>query len=116
MRGEGHFRVTVKGSEPERDGPSGVVRVDYVREKTAGPEIEALVDDNVVLQTLTKLRGAGLRRIWSAPSLSLVPDTHIWLDGSLYLVRPATKRNWTLRQALRDAEHIVRLTQPAIAT
>ena len=116
MRGDGHFRVTVKGSEPDRDGPSGIVRVDYVRDKTADPEIEALVDDNMVLQTLAMLRGAGLRRIWSTPSLSLVPDTHIWLDGSLYLVRPATKRNWTLRQALRDAEHIVRLAQPDIAT
>ena len=116
MRGEGRFRVTVKGSEPGRDGPSGIVRVDYVRDKTADSEIEALVDDNVVLQTLAMLRGAGLRRIWSAPSLSLVPDTHIWVDGSLYLVRPATKRNWTLRQALRDAEHIVRIAQPDIAT
>lgn len=112
MRGQGCFHVTVKGSEPVRDGPSGIVRVDYVRDKTGDPKIDALVDDNVVLQTLEILRGAGLRRIWSAPSLSLVPDAHIWLDGSLYLVRPATKRNWTLRQALRDAEHIVRLAQP----
>ena len=116
MRGQGHFRVTVKGSEPVRDGPSGIVRVDYVRDKTADPDIDALVDDDMVIQTLGMLRGAGLRRIWSAPSLSLVPDTHIWLDGSLYLVRPATKRNWTLRQALRDAEHIVRIAQPDIAT
>ena len=116
MRGQGRFRVTVKGSEPVRDGPSGIVRVDYVRDKTTDPEIDAVVDDNVVLQVLATLRKAGLRRIWSAPSLSLVPDAYIWLDGSLYLVRPATKRNWTLRQALRDAEHIVRLAQPAIVT
>ena len=116
MRGQGRFRVAVKGSEPVRDGPSGIVRVDYVRDQTADPEIDALVDDNVVLQTLATLRGTGLRRIWSAPSLSLIPDTHIWLHGSLYLVRPATKRNWTVRQALRDAEHIVRLVQPDGAT
>ena len=116
MRGQGYFRVTVRGSEPVRDGPSGIVRVDYVRDKTTDPEIDTLVDDKVVLQTLAMLRGAGLRRIWSAPSLSLVPDAHIWLNGSLYLVRPATKRNWTLRQALRDAEHIVRLAQPDIST
>ena len=116
MGGEGRFQVTVRGSEPGRDGPSGIIRVDYVRDNTADPEIDALVDDNVVLQTLELLRGAGLRRIWSSPSLSLVPDTHIWLDGSLYLVRPATKRNWTIRQALRDAEHIVRLAQPNVAT
>ena len=112
MGGQGHFHITANGSEPARDGPSGIVRIDYVRDKTADPAIDTLVDDEVVLQTLAMLRKAGLRRIWSAPSLSLVPDTHIWLDGSLYLVRPAIKRNWTLRQALRDAEHIVRLTQP----
>ena len=116
MGGQGRFRVTVRGSAPGRDGPSGVVRVDYVHNLTAEPEVDALVDDMVVLQILESLRGAGLRRIWSAPMLSLVPDTHIWLDGSLYLVRPATKRNWTIRQALRDAEHIVRLVQPDSGT
>ncbi|MCY3837223.1 MAG: N-6 DNA methylase [Gammaproteobacteria bacterium] len=116
MGGQGRFRITVRGSTPGRDGPTGVVRVVYVRNMTAEPEIDAVVDDAVVLQVLESLRSAGLRRIWSAPTLSLVPDTHIWLDGSLYLVRPATKRNWTIRQALRDAEHIVRLVQPDSGT
>ena len=111
LRGEGSFRVTVRGSEPRRDGPSGVVRVDYTRDATADPEIKTLVDDDRVLQILESLRAAGLRRIRSGDSLNLVPDTHIWFDGSLYLVRPATKRSWTVRQALRDAEHIVRLVQ-----
>ena len=86
------------------------------RDATADPEIKTLVDDDVVLQILALLRGAGLRRIRSGTSLSLVPDTHIWLDGSLYLVRPATKRSWTIRQALRDAEHIVRLVQSDFGT
>ena len=112
MRGAGHFRVTVNGTDPHRDGPSGIVRVDYSRTKTRGPEIQALIDDNVVLQTLELLRRAGLRRIRSGLSLGFVPDTHLWLNGSVYLVRPATKRSWTVRQALRDAEDIVRLAQP----
>ena len=116
MRGQGRFRVTVKCSEPERDGPSGVVRVEHVRDETADAEIDTGVDDHVVLQTLELLRAAGLRRIRSGTSLILVPDAHIWLDGSLYLVRPATKRSWTVRQALRDAEHIVRLVQSDFAT
>ena len=116
LRGEGRFRVTVQGNEPQCEGPSGVVRVDYNRDATADPEIKTLVDDDVVLQILALLRGAGLRRIRSGTSLSLVPDTHIWLDGSLYLVRPATKRSWTIRQALRDAEHIVRLVQSDFGT
>ena len=116
MGGEGCFRITVRGSTPGRDGPSGIVRVVYVRNVTAEPEVDALVDDAVVLQVLESLRSTGLRRIWAAPMLSLVPDTHIWRDGSLYLVRPAIKRNWTIRQALRDAEHIVRLVQPDSGT
>ena len=116
MHGQGQFQVSVNGSEPGRDGPSGIVRVDYIRDKTADPVIDTLLDDEIVLDTLEMLSRAGLRRLWSSPSLSLVPDAHIWLDGSLYLVRPATKRNWTLRQAFRDAEHIVRLVQPNITS
>jgi hypothetical protein len=40
-----------------------------------------------------------------------VPDVHLWIDESLYLVRPLARRNWTRRQAHRDAEHIVRSVQ-----
>lgn len=116
LRGEGSFRVTMLGSEPRRDGPSGVARVDYDQDATADPEIKALVNDDTVLQILASLRNAGLRRIRSGDPLSLVPDTHIWLEGSLYLVRPATKRSWTIRQALRDAENIVRLIQSDFGT
>ena len=116
MRGKGRFRVTVNGSDPARDGPSGIVRVDYFPTETGDPEYLALVDDHVVLQTLALLRRAGLRRIQSNPSLGLVPDTHIWLKGSFYLVRPSIKRSWTIRQALRDAERIVRIVQPNVPT
>ena len=111
MSGKGCFRVTVNGSKPTREGPLGIARIDYDGSETAAPLTKVLVDDNVVLQILAMLQRAGLRRIWSGPSLSLVPDTHVWIKGSLYLVRPAAKRNWTIRQARRDAEHIVRIVQ-----
>ncbi|MYF10496.1 MAG: N-6 DNA methylase [Gammaproteobacteria bacterium] len=111
MGGRGRFRVTVSGSKPTCDGPLGIVRIDCIEGDTLAPEANVRVDDDVALQVLAKLRVAGLRCLWSGSSLSLVPDTHIWSDGSLYLVRPATKRNWTIRQALRDAEHTVRLVQ-----
>lgn len=111
MGGKGCFRVTVNGSRPTREGPLGIVRIDYDGGRTAAPLTKVRVDDSVVLQILATLQGAGLRRIWSGPSLSLVPDTHVWIDGSLYLVRPAAKRNWTIRQARRDAEHVVRIVQ-----
>jgi len=111
MRGRGCFRVTVSGSQPTREGPLGIVRIECIEGETLAPEAKVRVDDDVALQVLAKLRVAGLRRLWSGHSLSLVPDTHVWIDVSLYLVRPAFKRNWTIRQARRDAEHIVRMVQ-----
>lgn len=110
----GTFSVTVNGSSTVRHAPFGIVRVDYSHTDTRGPENHAHIDDDIVHQTLEQLHDAGLHRIQSGPSLSLVPDAHLWLNESLYLVRPATKRSWTIRQALRDAEHIVRIVQSGI--
>ena len=116
MKGEGTFSVTVNGSSTVRQAPCGIVRVDYSPTEARDPKSHAHIDDEIVHQTLERLHDAGLHRIQSGPSLSLVPDTHLWLDGSLYLVRLATKRSWTIRQALRDAEHIVRIVQFGIPT
>ena len=113
MNGQGSFSVTVNGSAI-RHAPCGIVRVDYSPTEAHDPENHAHIDDDIVHQTLEQLHDAGLHRIQSGTSLSLVPDTHLWLNGSLYLVRPATKRSWTIRQALRDAEHIVRIVQSGI--
>ena len=115
MRGAGRFSVLVTCCEPEHQGASGIVRVDHFPHQTADAEINTSVDEDLVFQTLAVMRKAGLRRIRSGTSLGLVPDTHIWLKGSLYLARPANRRSWTVRQALRDAEQIVRLVQSETA-
>lgn len=65
----------------------------------------------LVIETLNRLREHGLRVVPAGDSISLVPDVNIWLGGALYLVRPLTRRSWTVRQALRDAETIVRSVQ-----
>lgn len=113
--GKGQFRVNVIASDPQRAGPSGIVRVIYAEKPTAAPEVDTKVNDNLVLETLAQLRASGLRAIPTGDSLTLVPDAHLWIDGSLYLVRPLTQRSWTVRQALRDAEHIVRTVQKGAA-
>ncbi|NIJ42081.1 hypothetical protein FHS78_002374 [Parvibaculum indicum] len=110
-RGKGRFHVDVVTSDPRRAGPSGIVRVSYKGKSTAAPVVETRISDELVLQTLDQLRVSGLRAIPLGDSLTLVPDAHIWIDQSLYLVRPLAKRNWTIRQALRDAEQIVRTVQ-----
>jgi hypothetical protein len=110
-RDRGRFRVSVVASDPMRAGPSGIVRVSYSVQSTESPEVSTSVSDELVLQTLAQLRESGLRVIATGEFLALVPDVHLWIDDTLYLVRPLTRRSWTVRQALRDAEHIVRSVQ-----
>lgn len=111
MGGRGRFRVDVVAGDPSRAGPSGIVRVRYEDVLFQGAEYASKISDEIVLQTLDQLRQSGLRTLNSGDFLTLVPDARLWIDGSLYLVRPLTRRSWTLRQALRDAERIVRDVQ-----
>jgi hypothetical protein len=109
--GKGRFHVSVVTSEPHRPGPTGLVRIDYTPDRTAPGAATVRIDDQLVQTTLSELRRLGLTVIPSGDALQLVPDAHIWTNGVLYLARPLTQRSWTLRQALRDAEHIVRTVQ-----
>ncbi|MBB6365844.1 hypothetical protein FHR56_000957 [Xanthomonas sacchari] len=110
-RGQGKFGIDVIASDPRRAGPSGIVRVSYMQRPTDEPEVSAKINDELVLATLAELQRLGLRLIQSGDFLHLIPDVHLWIDESLYLVRPLARRNWTRRQAHRDAEHIVRNVQ-----
>lgn len=109
--GEGRFRVDVLANDPRRAGPSGIVRISYQRHPTSAAEISTQINDELALTTLEALRRAGLQAVPSGDFLTLVADLHVWIDESLYLVRPLARRNWTRRQAHRDAEHIVRSVQ-----
>jgi len=110
-RGEGSFHVNVVTSDPRRDGPVGIVRVNYSGGFAAAATAVAVINDEAVHETLLELRRLGLTVIPSGDALQLVPDAHIWTNGALYFVRSLARRNWTIRQALRDAEHIVRAVQ-----
>lgn len=110
-RGQGRFRVDVVANDPRRAGPCGIVRVSYIQRPTGKPEVSTKINDELVLATLAELQRVGLRAIPSGDFLTLIPDVHLWIDESLYLVRPLARRNWTRRQAHRDAEHIVRSVQ-----
>jgi hypothetical protein len=114
-QGRGRFRVAVVASDPSRAGPSGIVRVTYADDHTQMPEVGVEVSDELVLETLAQLRAAGLRAFPAGSFLTLVPDAHLWVEGALYFVRPLTQRSWTVRQAMRDAEHIVRGVQSRAA-
>jgi hypothetical protein len=113
--GQGRFCVDVVASEPNRAGRSGVARVRYAEQPTEAPVVDTEISDELVLATLDRLRAEGLRAVPSGNFLTLVPDAHLWVGGALYIVRPVNRRSWTIRQALRDAEHIVRDVQSRAA-
>ena len=110
-RGKGHFEISVVASASGWAGSSGIVRITYQEKPTRAPGVETALNNGLVLLTLAELRSSGLRAVTAGESLSLVPDLHIWLDRSIYMVRPLNRRSWTVRQALRDAEYIVRTVQ-----
>ena len=109
--GKGRFHVSVMTNERERPGSIGMVRIEYVSTGTVPSDAAVRMDDEAIQATLSELRQRGLAVIPSGDAIKLIPDTHIWTNGALYIVRFLARRNWTLRQALQDAEHIVRTVQ-----
>ena len=109
--GTGSFHVSVFTSEPAQPGSVGVVRIEYTSKHTGRPRVDSRIDESLVQETLTQLRKMGLTIIPAGDVLQLVPDSFIWANGSLYISRLLTRRSWTHRQALRDAEYIVRTVQ-----
>jgi hypothetical protein len=110
-QGKGQFDVRVVASDPSRPGGSGVVHILFNHETTAEGQSSSRSDSNAVLETFAELRRQGLAVVPAGRTLWLVPDTFIWADGTIFIVRSLVRRNWTIRQALRDAEHIVRHVQ-----
>jgi len=109
--GRGRFVVDVTANAPERAGGIGVVKIAFDATETGEAEVETTIDDQLARVALKAVRQSGLSIVPSGESLDLVPDTYVWSNEAIYLARPLIRRNWTLRQAGQDAEHIVRDVQ-----
>jgi hypothetical protein len=109
--GRGRFNVDVISSIPARAGGIGIAKITFDNTETAGARVETRIDDQLAHAALRAVRQSGLSVIPSGESLRLVPDTYVWSNEAIYLARPLIRRNWTLRQAGLDAEHIVRDVQ-----
>ena len=109
--GKGYFHVSIVTNKEGRPGSVGMVRIKYTLAEIAPSETAIRIDDQVVQKTLSELRRQGLTVIPSGDAIQLIPDTHIWTNEALYIVRLLVRRNWTQRRALQDAEHIVRAVQ-----
>lgn len=109
--GNGRFHVEVMTGDTDRPGSIGMVRIEYTSGDAAPGTAVTRINDQLVRATLSELRSKGLMNLPSGDVFRLIPDIHIWTNGVLYLTRLLARRNWTMRQALRDAEHIVRTVQ-----
>jgi len=109
--GNGRFEVTVITNAIEREGPLGIVRVRYRGDATATATSESQISDRSVQRILAELRSKGITVVPSGEALQLLPDSQLWVGDSLYIVRLLNRRSWSVRQALRDAEGVVRSVQ-----
>jgi hypothetical protein len=109
--GRGQFHVRVITNESRRARTVGIVRLEYEQSKTAAATADTQANDELVRELLSSLHQAGFAVVPVGQALQLVPDVHVWVSGALYLVRLMNKKSWTIRQALRDAEEIVRRVQ-----
>lgn len=109
--GKGWFEVGVVANKLEREGALGIVRVRYRANASKAATFKSETSDRIVQAILADLRSQGMAVIPSGDALQFIPDSHLWLDDSLYLVRLLNRRSWSVRQALRDAESIVYAVQ-----
>jgi len=109
--GKGTFGVKVLTSQPNRAGGVGVVGIGYTDAETSAATFTSEIGNQLVQGALSELRRLGLSVVHPSQGLQLIPDIQIWANGALYLVRLLNRKSWTIRQALRDAEQIVRRVQ-----
>jgi len=116
--GSGRFDIKAIASSANSMGGYSVIKIQFKESKREKPNVEHLMDDEMILATLRQLRAIGLNRV-PAPAggiMELMPDTFIWTNSALMIARPMIRRSWSIRQAIKDAEHIVRDVQSAHLT
>jgi hypothetical protein len=104
LGGNGSVSVTALASNYAQAGSLGIVRVDLTGDPSR-PRVAQ--DDNAVVRVLNELRARQLLPMGITDDLYFAPDTIIWTERALYMVRPLIRRFWLRHTAVRDARHIV---------
>ncbi len=105
--GTGKFDIKAISSSAKSLGGYSVVNIQFNESKQEKPDVEYLTNDTMVLSLLHHLRTSGLDRVSPDSRLELMPDTFVWTKTALMIARSMIRRSWSIRQAIRDAEHIV---------
>lgn len=104
LGGEGVLSVYAVTMDTRHAGPLGVVRVEL--QANMG-RTKVIQDDKAVSKMLDELRRQHLLPMNVSDDLYFAPDTIIWTERSLYLIRPLIRRFWLRHAAVRDARLIV---------
>lgn len=107
LRGRGAISVRVVAMADGNIGPFGVVCIAIANGPVAGIPSEVVSADAAVGETLRTLHRHGLLPVSLGDQMYFAPDTLIWLDDALYLIKPMIRRYWLRRAAIRDARQIV---------
>jgi hypothetical protein len=109
LGGNGGAHVSIVAMNPKLIGPFGAVRIelkDRKRSRTAQVKVEQ--DNRAVEAIMEQLRKLELHPLSIGENMYFAPDTLIWTDDALLLVRPLIRRFWLRRTAIRDAVNIVK--------
>jgi len=110
-KGNGRFDVSALSSSAHAAGGMGAVQICYNQDGTSRSKGNARSDGDAVLALLNQARANGFGRVSAGFGLGLAPDAFVWTNDALVIARPLTRRNFSLRQAFRDAEAIVQQVQ-----
>lgn len=104
LSGQGTVSVNVLAMDYRHVGPLGVVHVSLEKPQDGNTVTQS---DAAVEYVLRGLVNQGIFPQRLSEDLYFAPDTIIWSDTSLYLVRPLIRRFWLRRTAIKDARQIV---------
>jgi hypothetical protein len=104
LDGTGALSVRAVTMDLRHAGPLGVVRVELQAKIDSATIVQ---DDKAVGKILEELRTKHLLPLDITEDLYFAPDTIIWSERAIYLIRPMIRRFWLRRTAVRDARRIV---------
>lgn len=107
LHGTGTISVRVTAMADSHIGPFGAVCIG-ISDGTAPTTVpEVVASDAAIGEAMRVLHSHGLLPVSLGEQVFFAPDTLIWLDDTLYLIKPMIRRYWLQRAAIRDARQIV---------
>ena len=107
LRGKGTISMRVVAMADSHIGPFGAVCIGISEGTVPATAPEVVASDAAIGETMRTLYRHDLLPVSLGNQVYFAPDTLIWLDDTLYLIKPMIRRYWLRRTAIHDARQIV---------